>query len=167
MSGGNEMVIVGLDLGSKCGWAVLDGNGERRASGTWDLGVKRYDGAGMRYVMLEAHLFKLTELAEGGLDGGDGKIVIAYEECVALRGDASRVYNAMLGVVQAACERWSIPYQGIPIATVKRTATGKGNANKEMMVAAAVAKWPICLGLDDNAADAIWVAEALRRELVP
>lgn len=157
-------IIFGLDLGTRCGWAVLDEDGTRRASGTWDLRPHRHAGAGMRYVMLEAHLNKLRETY-----GPDG-LLLAYEECVALRGDPSRVYNSMLGVVQAACERWNIPYRGIPVATVKRTATGKGNANKEMMIEAARKRWwPVSepVGIDDNEADALLTAESLRIELYP
>ena len=72
------MIILGLDLGTKCGWAVLDDTGARRASGTWDLAVHRYDGAGMRYVMLEAHLNRLKDAY------GPGDLLLAYEECVAV-----------------------------------------------------------------------------------
>ena len=55
-----------------------------------------------------------------------------------------------------------IPYEGVPVGTIKRHATGKGNAPKQAMIDAARAK-----GFspeDDNEADAIaillWAIDA-------
>ncbi|MBM3273404.1 hypothetical protein FJY94_09270, partial [Candidatus Kaiserbacteria bacterium] len=53
----------------------------------------------------------------------------------------------------AWCEHHQIPYQGVPVGTIKKHATGKGNAGKAEMIAAAKA-----LGfapVDDNHADAL------------
>lgn len=50
--------------------------------------------------------------------------------------------------------------EAIDVATVKRTATGKGNADKLAMIAAANARWSLSLGpKDDDEADARWIAE--------
>jgi hypothetical protein len=46
-----------------------------------------------------------------------------------------------------------VPYQGVPVGTIKIHATGKGNAPKEAMVAAARARG--FSPSDDNEADAI------------
>ena len=53
----------------------------------------------------------------------------------------------------AHCEHHDIPYSGVPVGTIKRHATGKGNAPKEAMIAAARGRGfsPV----DDNEADAI------------
>ena len=51
------------------------------------------------------------------------------------------------------CEHHKIPYQGVPVGTIKKHATGKGNAGKQDMVEAMQAKGhPIT---DDNEADAL------------
>ncbi len=53
----------------------------------------------------------------------------------------------------AWAEHHSIPYSGVPVGTIKKHATGKGNADKAAMMAAVTA-----LGfapLDDNEADAL------------
>jgi hypothetical protein len=54
-------------------------------------------------------------------------------------------------------ERHAIPYEGVPVGTIKRFATGRGNANKTAMIAAMQAR-----GFhpgDDNEADALsWAA---------
>jgi crossover junction endodeoxyribonuclease RuvC len=46
-----------------------------------------------------------------------------------------------------------IPYEGVPVGTIKRHITGKGNATKEEVIAAVRAKGfsPV----DDNDADAL------------
>ena len=52
-------------------------------------------------------------------------------------------------------------------STLKKFATGKGNANKAMMIAAAIKKYPDQDVQDDNHADALhllaWGREELRR----
>jgi Holliday junction resolvasome RuvABC endonuclease subunit len=57
-----------------------------------------------------------------------------------------------------------IPYQGVPVGSIKKHATGKGNASKEMMIAAAKARG--FRPADDNEADALailhWVIEGAR-----
>jgi Holliday junction resolvasome RuvABC endonuclease subunit len=53
----------------------------------------------------------------------------------------------------AWCESSGVPYQGVPVATIKRSATGRGNAGKEEVISAMRR-----LGLnpgDDNEADAL------------
>ena len=46
-----------------------------------------------------------------------------------------------------------VPYQGVPVGTIKRHATGKGNAPKVAMIAAARGRG--YSPADDNEADAI------------
>ena len=57
----NIIRYIGIDPGSSCGWAVLDEDGKRVASGTWDLKPKRHQGAGMRYVRCARMLRELLE----------------------------------------------------------------------------------------------------------
>ena len=53
----------------------------------------------------------------------------------------------------AWCEAKNLPYQGVPVGTIKRHATGKGNSNKEAMIAAVRGKG--FAPADDNDADAL------------
>ena len=146
--------ILGLDLGTACGWAVLNANGDRRASGTWNLAPRRFEGAGMRWVRLGTLLGELLDANPGA--------VLAVEEVRHHAGtDAAHLYGGALAVVQRVCEERQVPYAGIPVATVKRVATGKGNADKAAMVAAALHRWGAVA--DDNDADALWIAETWRQ----
>ena len=54
--------------------------------------------------------------------------------------DAAHLYGGFLAELTAWCEKRGIPYQGIPVGTIKKAATGKGNANKDQMIAAMQAK---------------------------
>ena len=150
------MKYVGIDPGSKAGWAVLDGTGYRVGSGTWDCRVRRGEGAGFRFIRLRGHLVEL-------LDSLSNDCTLAYEEVRRHMGvDAAHVYGAIVGHLQELCEVRGVPYTRIPVGTVKKHATGKGNADKTAMLLAAATRWGSWPIADDNEADALWIASALR-----
>ena len=138
--------ILALDLGTTTGWALRSSDG-LITSGTLSLKPSRYDGGGMRYVRFRAWLDQLAR--DAGPIGA-----IHFEEVRRHVGtDAAHVYGGLLATLTAWAETAGIPYQGVPVGTIKRHATGKGNAPKEAMIAAARARgfYPA----DDNEADAI------------
>lgn len=67
--------------------------------------------------------------------------------------DAAHAYGGFLATLGAWCEHHRIPYQGVPVGTIKKYATGKGNASKDEMVASARARG--YTPADDNEADAL------------
>lgn len=148
--------VVGIDPGTRCGWAVIDeDSGEREASGCWDLGPKRHEGAGMRYVRAR---LRMTEL----LDAYRPTAVI-YEEVRSHKGtSAAHVYGGIVAQLTALCEDLEVPYTAVPVGTVKKHATGKGNAGKAAMIAAAVDRWPVDPGIGSDEADALWIADTWR-----
>lgn len=142
------MNILAIDPGTKCGWAIkVDGH---VVSGVWDLSPRRHEGGGMRYLRVLRHLEEICETsAKPGM--------VVYEEVRRHAGtDAAHVYGGIIATIQAYCENRKIPYTGIPVGTIKKTATGKGNANKEAMLEAAARQWPGYQCADDNEADARW-----------
>ena len=138
--------ILALDLGTTTGWALRTGDG-LITSGTVSFRPGRFDGGGMRYLRFGNWL--------GEVDRLSGPIAAIWFEAV--RGhtgtDAAHVFGGLLATLTAWAELRSIPYSGVPVATIKRHATGKGNANKEAMIAAARARG--FSPADDNEADAI------------
>lgn len=149
------MVIIGIDPGTKCGWCVLRADG-RIDSGTWNLKGGRFEGGGMRFVRLRRYLMDLFTLFQPTL--------VVFEEVHGHKGtDAAHIYGGIVAVITEECESRGIPYKGVPVQTAKKLATGKGNANKEAMMAAAKAKWPGWAG-DDNEADARWIATVAQSE---
>ena len=149
--------IIGIDPGTSCGWAVLDADGNRVASGAWDLRSRRHEGGGMRYVRCRRYLSELLDAYPDAL--------VAYEEVRRHAGmDAAHVYGGIISHVAAICEERGVPYQSIPVGTIKKLATGKGNAGKPAMVAAAVEQWGHKTETDDEA-DALGCAETLRESV--
>jgi Holliday junction resolvasome RuvABC endonuclease subunit len=138
-----EGTRLALDLGTSTGWAARrDGV---TISGTASFKVGRYEGGGMRYLRFQRWL---DEMAKSGVDS------IWFEEVRRHAGtDAAHVYGGLLATLTAWCEHHGIPYSGVPVGTIKKHATGKGNANKDAMIAAAVARG--FAPVDDNEADAL------------
>jgi Holliday junction resolvasome RuvABC endonuclease subunit len=138
--------ILALDLGQKTGWAVRNVDGAI-ASGTVEFKPGRFEGGGMIFLRFRAWLQEVDETA-----GGIGAVY--FEEVRSHRGvAAAHAYGGFLAHLTAWAEANKIPYAGVPVATIKRHATGKGNADKDAVIAAVRA-----LGFDprdDNEADAL------------
>jgi crossover junction endodeoxyribonuclease RuvC len=149
--------VLAIDPGTHCGWALQLGAGAT-FSGSWDLKPSRFEGGGMRWLRLRRCLDDATRNVQ--VD------VVAFEEVRRHMGvDAAHVYGGIVAVVQAWCEEHSVPYMAIPVGTVKKRATGKGNADKRAMLDAARARFTDQHIVDDNQADALWILSAARVEL--
>lgn len=86
--------------------------------------------------------------------------LLFYEEVRRHLGvDAAHIYGGIIAVIQEECESMGVPYRATPVKTVKRLATGRGNASKEEVLKATIRRWPDFRG-DDNEADARWIALA-------
>lgn len=149
------MKILALDPATKCGWAHSDG-----PSGTWDLSIRRDESAGMRLIRLSGKLCEIKKSA--GVD------VVVFE---AARNASPKMQGALVvqatlqGVIVHWCEENGIEYRGYSPSEIKKHATGKGNASKDAMVAAARERFGSVI--DDNEADAIWLLDLAEIQLVP
>lgn len=172
--------MVGIDPGTKCGWAVLDtSTGARLGSGVWDISNRPGEGAGFREVRFVSSLRRLLDAYP--------EAVVMYEAPVSIGtfagGSAAELSGALRGLLRYHCEtrRPPVAYSTVNISAVKRIATGSGNAKKGRMVLAANARWGMELRIEegpinkksgkpterypggsDNEADALWVAETGR-----
>jgi Holliday junction resolvasome RuvABC endonuclease subunit len=139
------MTILALDLGTTTGYAWKAAE-MTIISGTWDLKPRRFEGGGMRFVRFREKLELLAKSC--------GIKTIYFEEVRRHLGtDAAHVYGGLMGVLTGWCEERNIPYEGIPVGTIKKFWTGLGNANKQQMIDEAVARG--YAPVDDNEADAI------------
>jgi Holliday junction resolvasome RuvABC endonuclease subunit len=138
--------ILSLDLGTTTGWAMQLAGGVIE-SGTTSFRPSRYDGGGMRYLRFRGWLASLAADAAG--------IEAVYFEEVRrhIGTDAAHLYGGFLATLTAWCEQNSIPYEGVPVGTIKRHVTGKGNADKAAVIEAIRARG--FKPADDNEADAI------------
>ena len=144
-------MILAIDPGTKCGWALHDG-ARVVESGTWDLSLRRGDSRGMRYVYLRAKL--------NAIGSGYGVPDLVVVEQAHHRGGAATEYAYGVSTrVEEWCADFNAEHTTAHGATVKKFATGKGNAGKPAMVAAAEKRWPGHQCVDDNEADARWIAE--------
>lgn len=145
-TGGHNRSILALDLGTTAGWALRSAEG-LITSGTVSFRPRRFDGGGMRYLRFTNWLTEIDRLS--------GPIAaIWFEEVRRHAGtDASHVYGGLMATLTAWAELRGVAYEGVPVGTIKKHATGKGNASKDAMIAAARAGG--FSPADDNEADAI------------
>ena len=139
-------VVLCLDLGTTTGWSIHSKQGVI-TSGTISFKNDRWQGGGMRFLKFNRFLNELNENA--------GPIsMVFFEEVRRHMGvDAAHAYGGFMAHLTAWCEQQNIAYEGVPVGTIKRHATGKGNANKTMMIESAKARGH--LPADDNEADAL------------
>lgn len=138
--------ILTLDLGTKTGWAVQRQDGSF-ISGTKIFKPGRFEGGGMRYLHFTRWLLWLCD------NEGPFK-TIWFEEVRSHKGvDAAHAYGGFLATLTQWAEKESIPYAGVSVGTIKKHATGQGNANKDAMIEAVKARG--FKPQDDNEADAI------------
>ena len=120
--------ILALDLGTVTGWALRAGDGSVR-SGSQNFNSDRSMGGGKRFLGFRQWL---NEIA----DTTDGIGAIYFEEVRRHLGvSASHAYGGFLATLTTWAEDHQIPYRGVRAGTIKRHATGKGNANKLAVIA--------------------------------
>lgn len=143
------MNILAIDPATVTGWAHSNG-----ASGTWDLSVRRDESSGMRLIRLRG---KLNEI----LRDCDVDLVVfeaARNAAPSMQG-ALVVTAELQSVIKLWCEDNFINYVGLSPAEIKKYATGKGNASKDMMKYAATKRWSGRSFVDDNEVDAVWILD--------
>jgi Holliday junction resolvasome RuvABC endonuclease subunit len=144
--GNSPSTILTLDLGTHTGWAVRDKHGAI-TSGTIHFTPGRYEGGGMRYLRFKRWLTELKATL-GGIDA------VYFEEVRRHAGvDAAHAYGGFMAHLTAWAEHHAIPYQGVPVGTIKRFITGKGNADKQAVIHAVRQRGHA--PTDDNEADAL------------
>ena len=152
----NNKKILALDLGTKTGWAIRSSS-NRITSGTESFKPQRFEGGGMRYLRFTKWLREMDFLS-------DGIDQIYFEEVRRHSGvDAAHIYGGLLSHLTAWCEEEKIPYLGIPVGTIKKHITSKGNAGKSQIMIE-VKK----LGfnpVDDNEADALALLDLVIKKI--
>lgn len=138
--------ILALDLATKCGWAYRTRDGKQRS------GVERFAPGkgghnGQRWLVMRQWL---TEAAREM-----GGVHVVYFEDVKrhVSNLSARAYCGYLAILEAWCATNNVRLVGVGVGTVKKHWTGKGNADKDAMIAEAKRRGmqPGC----DNEADAM------------
>ena len=147
----NQSILLSLDLGTAIGWALSNKRG-RIMSGTAHFRPRRFEVGGMRYLRFKHWLNETRDVL--------GEINAVYFKEVRWH----HYYSTFLSSLTAWCEEHSIPYEGVPVGTIKKFITGKGNADKTAVIAAVKA-----LGHqpeDDNEADALALLHFAREQMM-
>ena len=151
-----KSTILALDLGTTTGWALRTRDGAV-TSGTQSFRPQRFEGGGMRFLRFKRWLTELKAHADG-IDS------LHFEEVRRhVSTDAAHAYGGFLATLTSWCEHHQIPYQGVPVGTIKKHATGKGNASKDEMITAMRRRGHV--PTDDNEADALailhWATQSI------
>lgn len=148
------MNILALDCATKTGWALFTDGCTRTGVQVFDL--KRGESPGMRFLRFRAWLNEIKSLS--------GKVdVVAYEAAHHRGGAATQLCVGMVTDVLAWAADIGAETMPVHTGTLKKFATGRGNAGKPEMVQAAKD-----LGYDpedDNEADACLLLEYVLDDL--
>jgi Holliday junction resolvasome RuvABC endonuclease subunit len=140
------MKILAIDPASHVGWCYHDGT--CIIHGVWDCTVKRDESDGMRLIRFKT---KLEEFATLGLD------LIVFE---AVRHANPKMIRGVItqseiqGILKCWCNEKGIQYCGLSPSEIKKHISGKGNANKVLVMESVNEKYGLSIK-DDNEADAI------------
>jgi crossover junction endodeoxyribonuclease RuvC len=137
-------VILALDLGTKCGFAVSAARGVV-VSGTWNLADAKDKEA--RFLRFREYLDRTHK--------NYGLTHIGFELVAAHKGtQAGHIYGGFKAVMFNWCADNVLGKPvGVPVGTLKKYWCGKGNADKTAMIARA--REAGYEPADDNEADAI------------
>jgi len=153
--------ILALDLGTRTGWALYrDG---AVAGGTWKLATEReireQKKAGLDRCC-ELRPTRLQNLVNNVLP-----VTHLYFEDVQF---ATTTYQAHLWAslrTVLTLLHPTVKLVAVPVGTLKKFATGKGNATKEDMLVALLRAAVCPPNMDDNEVDARWLLRLAMREL--
>lgn len=137
--------LLTLDLGTQTGWALLSQG--TVLSGTESFHNDRFSGGGMRFLRFQRWLNTIGTLRPPVKE-------VYFEEVRRHLGtDAAHVYGGLLAILTSWCEERHIPYQGIPVGTLKKYIAGTGNASKADVMEGVRKRGHV--PQDDNEADAL------------
>lgn len=137
-------MIIGIDIGTNCGWAVLLPDGSRRDSGVWHMGLRPAtksrpaDHRAQRWLDMAANVRALLSTYRPA--------VVVYERPVGRSSDRGGrstwlVHGGLLAQLEiVALELDNLPLVEVSPAEWKRAMVGSGNAGKPEYVAAANAR---------------------------
>ena len=165
--------VLGLDLGTNCGYSYCFVKNKmetppRVYAGQLDLSAGAYDSGAIRFIRLRHFLSAIKP------------DMIAYEDVrytppagtgfmsagalLARAAPACEWFGALKATVCTWAEENGVPCIGMPIGTIKKRATGKGNANKVDIIKACNSEFGFDFDPEgyessgvDNIADSVFV----------
>ena len=170
------MRILAIDPGTHCGWATWDG--QHVESGVQVFDLKRGESPGMRFLRFRRWLHQVVWSLDRDFIIIDPStyqapdLLFVYEQAHHRGGAATEILVGMTTRIQEFAAEIGAEHASVHSGTLKKFATGKGNASKADMIVAAEgwgARWGIGDTItDDNIADALlllaWAREEFGKE---
>lgn len=148
------MNILAIDVGTKTGWAAQYGH--RLESGVQEFDLRRGESPGMRFIRFNAWL--------GEILGQVKPAVVVFEQSHQRGGYATQLLIGMTTRILEACAARGIEHMAVHSATLKKSATGSGRADKDAMIVAAKKLYPDRDISGDDEADALLLLDHTLKE---
>jgi Holliday junction resolvasome RuvABC endonuclease subunit len=145
------MVILSLDIASETGWAISN-----EEYGTWMFKTMKDESMGMKLIRFKA---KLNEFYS--INPFD---IVVYERPAGRHTHAIIHQSKLIAILESFCVENGIEYKAYSASHIKKFATGKGNAGKQLMVDYAKIKYGYD-GKNDNEADALHLLNLFKSEI--
>ena len=141
-------LVLGLDLGTNCGYSycivqeneLLVPDKLDMHIGQWDLSAGPYDSGALRFVRLRQFLSvlkpDLVAFEDVRYTPSEKLTKFNMHSIIARAATSCEFFGALKATVCTWSQENGVPCGSFPIGTIKRRATGKGNANKSDMIAA-------------------------------
>ncbi len=141
-------LVLGLDLGTNCGYSycyvkrndLIVPEKLDMHIGQWDLSAGPYDSGALRFVRLRQFLSvlkpDLVAFEDVRYTPSEKLTKFNMHAILARAATSCEFFGALKSTVCAWAEENGVSCGSFPIGTIKRRATGKGNANKSDMIVA-------------------------------
>ena len=149
------MNILAIDCGTYTGWAA-------RHDGVIDSGIQTFDlkrgeSPGMRFLRFNAWLEEMFSLVNPE--------VVTYEQAHHRGGATTVLMVGMTTRIDEFCARHGIEHAAVHSATLKKSATGRGKADKADMIKSAKKLYPGIDIFNDDHADALCLLACMEKQL--
>lgn len=141
-------LVLGLDLGTNCGYSyayvkdkeLIVPEKLNMHIGQWDLSAGPYDSGALRFVRLRQFLSvlkpDLVAFEDVRYTPSEKLTKFNMHAILARAATSCEFFGALKATVSSWAEENGVSCGSFPIGTIKRRATGKGNANKSDMIKA-------------------------------
>lgn len=144
-NGLNRDNVLALDVAEHCGYYST------HECGVWNFTQRQGKNAPQQH-----HLFYHTLMDY--IKKYDIKMVVAEDVCVSKHFIAQRKLSEFRGILCAVCAECGLPQPAfVNVKTIKKWATGDGNADKKKMMDYCLQRWGIDVNGKDDLADAIHI----------
>lgn len=156
-------LALGLDLGTTTGYSFCWFDPQKPwvplhntiHYGQLDLSVGDYDSGAIRFVRFRQFLdafdpdIAFFEDVHGAVSPGSFGPHPTVQQVVARVARPIELLGSLKCTLGTWCEDRNVPCKGFAISAIKKRATGKGNANKEMVIAGANSEFDAGLEVED------------------